>query len=157
MQRPIDIEKQKMKRFFNKYNLSLREVLSNQFSRKISRITYLGNCKIDAIPEYKYVILKFNIVLDNYSNYTVFIKIINAYNIEESLFCYWLFCEKNYNLRTQYYTPKANIVNYKQNCTDQKFEMQLFGKDNKIWKTSIISVTNLNNYIKDKFLFIAIL
>ena len=157
MQKQIDVEKQKMKKFFKKYNLYLNKVLSNQFKRKINRITYLGNCRINAIPEYKYILLKFNIVLDNFSNHTVFIRIIKDYQIEESLFCYWLFCEKNYNLRTQYYTPKANIVNYKRDYTDKKFEMQLFGTNNKVWKTSVINITNLNDRINDNFLFIAIL
>ena len=146
MQKQIDVEKQKMKKFFKKYNLYLNKVLSNQFKRKINRI-----------PEYKYILLKFNIVLDNFSNHTVFIRIIKDYQIEESLFCYWLFCEKNYNLRTQYYTPKANIVNCKRDYTDKKFEMQLFGRNNKVWKTSVINITNLNDRINDNFLFIAIL
>lgn len=123
------------------------------------------------MPEYNFNILKFNIVLEDFSNYTIFIKIINPSQIKESLFCYWIFCDENYKLDTKFYVPKANIVNYNPKKYEKKYEMRLFKRNKKVWKSSFVDIINLKKYCKsklknienknisevDEFLFIAIL
>jgi len=155
--------------YFKSHQLSLNKILAEIFNKKIKKITYLGNYRLNQMPEYRFSILKFNVVLEDYSNYTVFIRLINSYQLKESLFCYWFFCEENYSLNTKFYAPKANIVNYKLKKYEKRYEMQLLNKNKKIWKSSLVDIINIRKYCKlegastnkilkiDKFLFIAIL
>ena len=167
----INLEKQKMINYFKVHKLSLKKILASIFNKKIIKITYLGNYKLNKMPEYRFNVLKFNVVLENYINYTAFIKLISLYKVKESLFCYWLFCEENYSLNTKFYVPKANIVNYKQKNYEKRYEMQLLRRNHKIWNRSLVDIINLKKYCKtnlknldynifngiNEFLFIAIL
>ena len=162
--------KKEMIDYFKNNNLSLKIMLKNIFNKKILRITYLGNTKLRRVEEYKFNLLKFNIVLEDYSNYSVFIRLIDDFQVEESLFCYWLLCEENYSFNTKFYIPKANILNYKSNSCSTRYKLQLLSKRKKIWKSSFVEIINLDKYLKqkidkkrnssvetNKFLFIAIL
>ncbi len=171
MQKKLYLEKKKMMNYFKNNKLSLNKILNSIFSQRILRITYLGINNLKKMPEYNFSLLKFNIVLEDYSNYSVFIKLINSHQVKESLFCYWFFCEENYSLNTKFYAPKANIINYRHKYYEKKFEVQLLYKNNKIWKSSFVDIINLEQYIKknlsnkninnldevNKFLFIAVL
>ena len=66
--------KKEMINYFKNNNLSLKIMLKNIFNKQIIRITYLGNTKLKRVEEYKFNLLKFNIVLEDYSNYSVFIR-----------------------------------------------------------------------------------
>lgn len=162
--------KKEMIDYFKNNNLSLKIMLKNIFNKKIIRITYLGNAKLRAMEEYKFNLLKFNIVLEDYSNYSIFIRLINNYQVEENLFCYWLLCEENYSFNTKFYIPKANILNYKKDNCSTMYKLQLLSKNKKVWKSSFVEIINLDKYLKqkinkkrnssvetNKFLFIAIL
>lgn len=145
-----DAEKQKIINYFKSHKLSLNKVLSNIFNQKIKRITYLGSCKLRKMPEYNFNIVKFNVVIEDFSNYTIFIRIINSCQIEESLFCYWIFCDENYSLDTKFYAPKANIINYNLQKYEKRYEMKLFKRNNKIWKSSFVDIINVKKYCKSK-------
>lgn len=162
--------KKEMIDYFKNNNLSLKIMLKNIFNKNIIRITYLGNVKLRAMEEYKFNLLKFNIVLEDYSNYSIFIRLIEDYQIEENLFCYWLLCEENYSFNTKFYIPKANILNYKKDNCSTMYKLQLLSKNKKVWKSSFVEIINLDKYLKqkinkkrnslvetNKFLFIAIL
>ena len=171
LQKKLYLEKKKMMNYFKNNKLSLNKILNSIFSQRILRITYLGINNLKKMPEYNFSLLKFNIVLEDYSNYSVFIKLINSHQVKESLFCYWFFCEENYSLNTKFYAPKANIINYRHKYYEKKFEVQLLYKNNKIWKSSFVDIINLKQYINknlsnkninnldevNKFLFIAVL
>lgn len=166
----IDLEKKNMIKYFSANNLSLNKLMNNIFNKKIKKMTYLGNNILNKMPEYKFSLLKFNIVLEDYRNYYVFIRLINRYQIKESLFCYWFFCDEYFCLNTKFSKSKANIINYNAKFYERRYELNLFGKNNKISKNSLIDVINLKQYSKvniknisketlehmDKFLFIAI-
>ena len=151
--------------FFNFNQLSLYEILNSLFNKNIIKIRYLGYNQLKSVKEYKFFLLKFNVLLENYSNYTIFIKLINENQVEESLFCYGLFCQEKYNNRTKNSIPKANIINYNKNNYEKRYQFQLLKKDNKIWEKSFIDIININEYNKkrnklvktNKFLFVAVL
>ncbi|MBR3003161.1 MAG: hypothetical protein IKF38_06400 [Clostridia bacterium] len=160
-----------MQRYFEKNNLSLNKILNNLFNKKIKRMRYLGCNKLAKMPEYKFNLLKFNVILEDYSNYSVFIKIINEEQIEESLFCYWFFCEENYSFNTKFHAPKANIINYEKRSYERKYKLQILSDNPEIFKSTFIDFININQYKNtnlkkrkrnsleqtNKFLFVAIL
>lgn len=171
MQKRTDIEKQKMIDYFKVHQLSLKKVFSRMFNKKIKNITYLGNFKLNKILEYNFSVLKFNIVLADCTNFTAFIRLIEKFKIKESLYCYYFFWEENYSKNPKSDFSKVNIKNYISKKYEDKYELQLFGKDNTICKTSLINIINLKQYCKinlnnipiekcenvNKMLFIAII
>ena len=80
-----------MKNYFRINNLSLNKILNGLFKKRIKRMTYLGVYELKQMPEYRFKLLKFNVILEDYNNYTVFVKLIDKYRVKESLFCYWFF------------------------------------------------------------------
>ena len=153
-------EKKKMINYFKMNNLSLNKIINSLFVPNIKRITYLGSIKLKKLPEYNFRLLKFNVILENFCNYIVYVKLINNYQVEESLFCYWLFCEENHILYTKSHNSKVNIINCNSKYYEKKYELQLLASDNKIWKNSHIDIIDLNKYSNNKInknLFIAIL
>lgn len=142
----IDIEKIKMKNYFRINNLSLNKILNGLFKKRIKRMTYLGVYELKQMPEYRFKLLKFNVILEDYNNYTVFVKLIDKYRVKESLFCYWFFCEQNYSINTKFFAPKTSVLNEKNKSYEIKYEFQLLKKNNKIWKSSFVDIINLNQY-----------
>ena len=130
--------------------LSLRRILNNLFNYKIKNIKYLGSNLLNKMPEYNFKLLKFNVVLNDYSNYTIYIKLIDECKIQESLFCYWFFCDENHSFNTRFSVPRANIINYKSQKYEKRYELQFINRDKKIWKCSFVDIINLNEYAKEK-------
>lgn len=165
----VESERNKIAKYFVEHGLSLNKILSIIFNKRIRRIKYLEDCKLKQMPEYKFNLAKFNIVLDDWSNHTMFIRLIDYYKVKESLFCYWLFCEENYSLKTRFFDTKANIVNLEMQKYEKRYEMQLLDRKKQIWKNSFVDIINLRKYNKlenlsiirktniDKYLFIAII
>lgn len=136
-------------------NIFLKVLLQSVFNLEIKNVTFLGECKLKKMTEYKFNLLKYNIVLEDFSNYTIFIKLVDKDKVEESLFCYWFFCEEYYGLNSRPYIPKANIINLEQNSYKIQYNMAIFNKNNILWKNSLLSFINLKEYclkhlIKDK-------
>lgn len=126
--------------------IELIKVLNTIFNKKVFKFTYLGRCKLNKMMEYNFWLYEFNVMLDDFSNYTVFIKKISREEIKETLFCYWQFCEENYNMHGKFYLNKANLKNqvFKEVPEYvQKYTLQLLSKNNKIWKASDINIVNL--------------
>ena len=125
------------------------------FNKKVLKFTYLGKCRLNKLLEYNFVLYEFNVVLEDFTNFTVFIKTIKGDDIEQSLFCYWQFCEENYNMHGKFYLNKASIkndiLNQHPNCV-QKYTLELLSKNNKIWKASDIDIVDLEK-LKDKTFF----
>ncbi len=122
------------------------KILNNIFDKKVYRFTYLGICKLNKMPEYNFWVYEFNVMLEDFSNYTVYIRKFSNVKVEENLFCYWQFCEENYNLNCNFYLNKANLQNeYLKYPKDyiQKYSLQLLSKNNKIWKASDINIIDL--------------
>lgn len=136
--------------YLKRNKVSLNKLLNNLFNKKVKNITYLGNCKLRKMPEYKFNLLKYNIVLEDYSNHCIFIRLINDEKIEENLFCYWFFCEEYFGLSKKYYAPKANIVNVQKKNYEIKYNMQILNKQNKLWKSSYVDIINLKKYCEQK-------
>lgn len=145
-----DKEKKKMINYFKINRLSLNKILNALFNFKIKRIRYLGNNLLNKMPEYNFNLLKFNVVLNDFTNYTIFVKLIDKCKIQESLFCFWFFCEEKYSYNTSFSVPKANIINYKSQKYEKKYELQFINKKNKIEKSSFVNIINLNEYVKEK-------
>lgn len=135
-----------------KNKISLRRLLNGIFSNEIKRITYLGNCNIRKMPEYKFNLLKFNVALQDYSNYSAFIRIIDKCQIEESLFCYWLFCEEYFSINTRFYAPKASITSMKNEEYEKRYKLQLLNNKNEVYKSSLIDIVDIEEYCKNKLL-----
>lgn len=148
MQDQIDLEKQKMLEYFKVHQLSLKKVFSKLFNKKIKKITYLGKSRLKKIKEYEFSVLKFNIVLEKYYNYTVFIKLIDYFEIEKSLYCYWFFYEENYGINKELSIKRANITNQKSDYYEKRFELQLFQKNKMIRKKSLIDIISVGKYCK---------
>lgn len=125
------------------------------FNKKVLKFTYLGKCRLNKMLEYNFVLYEFNVMLEDFTNYTVFIKTITGDDIKQSLFCYWQFCEENYNIHGKFYLNKASIkndnINQHTNCV-QKYTLELLSKNNKIWKASDIDIIDLNK-LKDENIF----
>lgn len=136
--------------YLEKNNISLNILLKNVFNLKIINVTFLGKCILKGMPEYNFGLLKYNVVLEDYSNYTIFIKLINKEKIEESLFCYWFFCEEYFGLKNRHYTSKANIINLKKNNYETQFSMEIFNKHNILWKKSFVDIIDLKKYCMNK-------
>ncbi|MBR0491740.1 MAG: hypothetical protein IJJ82_06845 [Clostridia bacterium] len=141
----IKIDKNQLKKIFNKL-----------FNKKVLKFTYLGKCRLNKMMEYNFVLYEFNVMLEDFTNYTVFIKTITGDDVKQSLFCYWQFCEENYNIHGKFYLNKASIksenINQYPNCV-QKYTLQLLSKNNKIWKASdidIIDLKKLKEEMKDE-------
>lgn len=149
----IDIEKIRMMNYFRLNNLSLRKLINSLFKTEVKRITYLGVNELKKMPDYKFKLLKFNIVLENYKNYTVLIKLIDKCKIEENLFCYWFFCEENYSVNTKFFAPEANILNGNSNGYEKRFEFQLLNRKNEVWKSSFVDIINLKQYCRNNLSF----
>lgn len=129
---------------FSKINII--EIINNIFDKKVYKFTYLGKCKLNKMPEYDFCLYEFNAMLNDFSNYTVYIKGFSRSMLEETLFCYWQFCEENYNVHGNFYLHKANlkIKSLKENKNNnQKYSLQLLSKNNKIWKASDINIVEL--------------
>ena len=136
---------------FSKENIV--RILNKIFDKKVYRFTYLGKCKLDKMPEYNFCLYEFNVVLEDYTNYTVFIKEFSNYSIKENLFCYWQFCEENYNLNGNFYLNKAKLQNKELSTKEnnmRKYSMQLLSKNNKIWKVSDIFIIGVKDKIIQK-------
>ncbi|MBO6232782.1 MAG: hypothetical protein J6N78_01780 [Clostridia bacterium] len=136
---------------FSKENIV--RVLNKIFDKKVYRFTYLGKCKLDKMPEYNFCLHEFNVVLEDYTNYTVFIKEFSNNSIKENLFCYWQFCEENYNLNGNFYLNKAKLQNKELSTKEnnmRKYSMQLLSKNNKIWKVSDIFIIGVKDKIIQK-------
>ena len=134
--------------------LKITDVFNNLFSKKIYKYRYLGICKLKKMPEYNFKLSIFNVMLEDYTNYTVFIKRISKQQIEETLFCYWLFCEKNYNTKGNFYLQKARLKSEKviqNNDYIQKYILNLLSKNNKIWKASNIYIVDLKKMNSGNF------
>jgi len=127
-------------------NVNITEFLNQIFNKKVYRFTYLGKCKLNKMPEYNFVLTEFNVMLDDFTNYTVFLKKFSKNKLEENLFCYWQFCEENFNLHGNFYLKKANIqnINYEKYNNNYKYTLQLLSKNNKIWKASDINIIELH-------------
>lgn len=140
----IKINKNQLINLFNKV-----------FNKKVLKFTYLGKCRLNKMLEYNFVLYEFNVMLEDFTNYTVFIKTITGDDIKQSLFCYWQFCEENYNIHGKFYLNKASIkndnINQHPNCV-QKYTLELLSKNNKIWKASDIDIIDLNK-LKDENIF----
>lgn len=125
------------------------------FNKKVLKFTYLGKCRLNKMLEYNFVLYEFNVMLEDFTNYTVFIKTITGDDIKQSLFCYWQFCEENYNIHGKFYLNKASIkndnINQHPNCV-QKYTLELLSKNDKIWKASDIDIIDLNK-LKDENIF----
>ena len=124
------------------------------FNKKVLRFTYLGKCKLNKMLEYNFVLYEFNVMLEDFTNYTVFIKTISGDDIKQSLFCYWQFCEENYNIHGRSYLNKASIKNDNINQHPdfvQKYTLKLLSKNNKIWKASDIDIIDLNKLKEENF------
>lgn len=141
----IKIDKNQFIKIFNKL-----------FNKKVLKFTYLGKCRLNKMREYNFVLYEFNVMLEDFTNYTVFIKTITGDDVKQSLFCYWQFCEENYNIHGKFYLNKASIksenINQHSNCV-QKYTLQLLSKNNKIWKASdidIIDLKKLKEEMKDE-------
>ena len=127
--------------------ISLISILNCLFNKKVLKFTYLGMCKLNKMPEYDFNLYEFNVMLQDFSNYTIFIKKISKNTIKESLFCYWQFCEENYNMNAKFYLNKASLRNEVLNNNliyVHKYTMQLLSKNNKIWKASDINIVDLD-------------
>lgn len=162
------MNKRILKKYFMMNNISLHKLLNNILNDEIKKITYLGNYNMQKMPEYRFNLLKFNVVLQDFSNCSIFIRIINKNKIEENLFCYWLFCEEYFKVSTQLYVPKADVINVKSKHYEKRYKYQLLGKNNKISKSSFIDIVDINNYLKanlsiyngkniNEYLFIAVI
>lgn len=134
------------------------------FNKKVLKFTYLGKCKLNKMLEYNFVLYEFNVVLEDFTNYTVFIKTISGDDIRQSLFCYWQFCEENYNIHGRFYLNKASIKNDNINQHPdfvQKYTLNLLSKNNKVWKASDIDIIDLNKLKEEnntnEYLFIGII
>lgn len=127
-------------------NVELKTLLETIFSKDIKNITFLGKCKLQKMPEYEFYLLKYNVVLEDFSNYTIFIRLTDENKIQENLFCYWYFCEEYYYLNNKHYISKANIINLDRiNCKVQ-YSMEIFNKNNILWKKSIINIIDLDKF-----------
>lgn len=129
-------------------NNTIISILNCIFNKKVLKFTYLGMCGLNKIPEYDFLLYEFNVILQDYTNYTVFIKRISKKNIKKDLFCYWQFCEENYNLCGNFYLRKASLKNEDfNNNLDyvQKYSLKLLSKNDKIWKVSDINIIDLDN------------
>ena len=142
--------------------IGLGKFLNNIFNIKVKNITYLGRCELHKMPEYKFNVFKYNIVLEDFSNYTIFVKVIDEEKIEENLFCYWFFCEEYYGIKKKQYISRASIINLAKESYETKYKMEILNKSNIVWKTSFVDIINLkdyyesiskNTYEKNKHLF----
>ena len=126
-------------------NIDVAKILDPLFNKNVYKITYLGKCKLNKMPEYNFFLHEFNVMLNDFSNYTVFIKKFSKNQLEENLFCYWQFCEENFNSHGKFYLNKANIQNnYEKNRNNSyKYSLQLLSKNNKIWKASDINIIEI--------------
>lgn len=154
MQKKIVKEKNKLINYLEFNNISLKNLLEEIINKKIYDIEYIGLEELNQIPEYKFELLKLNIFAQNDKKYNVFLKLINKYKINETIFCYWYFCEKKYcidnsNLN-RYCNKKANIIKYKNVLYKKKFNIQLLNKNNKIWRNTDIHLIELEKYIQNK-------
>ena len=132
-------------------NSGIKNLFNIIFNKRVIRFTYLGRCKLNKMSEYNFELCEFNIMLEDFSNYTVFIKRISKEEVKETLFCYWQFCEENYNLHGNFYQNKANLRNigFKEVPEYfQKYSLQLLSKNNKIWKVSDINIIDLRKIKK---------
>ncbi|MBR0351220.1 MAG: hypothetical protein IJH76_05350 [Clostridia bacterium] len=137
--------------YFNNSNckngrIGLEKFLINIFKEKVKNITYLGRCELHKMPEYKFRLFKYNVVLEDFSNYTIFIKIIDDEKIEETLFCYWFFCEEYYGIKNKQYISKASIINLAKQSYETKYNMEILNKKNIVWKTSFVDIINLKEF-----------
>lgn len=125
--------------------IKIISILNCLFNKKVLRFTYLGICRLNKMPEYNFNLYEFNVMLQDFSNYTVFIKKISKESIKENLFCYWQFCEENYNMHGNFYLHKASLRNEILNNNLEyvhKYTLQLLSKNKKIWKASDINIVD---------------
>lgn len=167
----MDIEKKNMLKFFAANDLSLKRLLETLFKQNIRKLTYLGNSRLNKMPEYEFCLLIFNVIFEDCSNYCVYIKIANEDQVEESLFCYWLFCEEKFKLNMQFCTPENNIVICKNRYYETKYELRILDKNKKYYRNTLVDFIDIYKYkisnlkqIKrnsleqtNKFLFVAIM
>lgn len=135
------------KNFIKNNKIWLISILNCLFNKKVLKFTYLGMCKLNKMPEYDFNLYEFNVMLQDFSNYTIFIKKISKNKIKETLFCYWQFCEESYNMQGNFYLLKASLKNEVFNSNldyVHKYTLQLLSKNNKIWKASDINIVDLN-------------
>lgn len=126
----------------------LNNLLTNLFNIRVRNVTFLDRCKLRKMPEYEYSLLKYNVVLEDYTNYTIFIRLIEKEKIEENLFCYWFFYEEYFGIIDKKYMPKANLINYKNKKYNTKYVMEILNIKNKIWKESVINIIDLKEYYR---------
>ena len=114
----------------------IKEILENLFNEQIRKMEKPKLQKLEQIPEYKFKLIKISITLKSNKKFDVFLKLTNGNKINETIFCYWYFCEEKY---------KFNI-----NDKKGKAEEEILNKNNKICKNSNVYFLELKNSKKKK-------
>lgn len=135
-------------------NITIKHILEEIFNKKIYDIEFSGIEELNKIPEYQFKLVKINVLLENKRKYNVFLKFISKYKMNETIFCYWYFCEEKYKenkcKQKKYYNKKANIIEYKNTYCGKMVDIQLLNREKKIWKNSETHFIELEKYIQNK-------
>ena len=78
----------------NKQNI--QELLERIMNKPITDIKFLGIENFDSIIEYKFSLSKIILIYKDNSKEQIYIKIIKAGKIKESIFCYWSLIYEEY-------------------------------------------------------------
>ena len=135
----------------------IKEILENLFNEQIRKMEKPKLQKLEQIPEYKFKLIKISITLKSNKKFDVFLKLTNENKINETIFCYWYFCEEKYKFNineNSKYNKKANIKwnqNFNNlNDSKGKAEVEILNKNNKICKNSNVYFLELKNSKKEK-------
>lgn len=131
--------------------LIINKILEDILKQKIRKLNFLGLKSLKQIPEYNFNLSKIEVIIENNRKYDVYLKNINKSKIQETIFCYWYFCEENYKIKTnkkeKYYAKKATITEYKNQYDRKKYNIKFLGKQYKIHKSSNLYFINIKKYI----------
>lgn len=136
-----------------KNTLAIKNILQNTLNCKIKEIKFKGIERLKKISEYNFKLMKVEVVLETNIKREIYLKIINKEKVQETIFCYWYFCEeKNLTNKVKngkYYNKKATITEYKSKYYNykKKFNIKFLNKNYKICKSSNIYFLDLDKYI----------
>lgn len=134
-----------------KNRLIIKKILEDILNQKIIKIDFLGLRSLKQIPEYNFNLSKVEVMLENNTKHDVYLKNINKNKTQETIFCYWYFCEENYgvkaNKKGKYYAKKAMITEYRNQYDRKKYNIKFLGKQYKMHKSSNLYFINMQKYI----------
>lgn len=94
MQKKLDSKSKKLLDYIKYNSQTIKVLMERLLGINIKDIIIYGISEYKKIPEYNFKLIKIKVLLANHIEYDAYLKVTNRYKIDETIFCYYSFCEE---------------------------------------------------------------